>query len=50
MVMTGLYQNVTGQSPLSEHKINLLATDFFFNFSTLVFKMRVIQKPNKATL
>ena len=31
--------------------INLLATDFFFsNFSTPVFKMWVIQKPNKVAL
>ena len=31
--------------------INLLATDFFFsNFSTPVFKMWIIQKPNKVAL
>ena len=29
---------------------NLLATDFFLNFSTPVFKMWVIQKPNKVAL
>ena len=29
---------------------NLLATDFFLNFSTSVFKMWVIQKPNKVAL
>ena len=30
--------------------INLLATDFFSNFGTPVFKMWVIQKPNTVAL
>ena len=29
---------------------NLLATDFFLNFSTPVYKMWVMQKPNKVAL
>ena len=35
---------------LSNAFFNLLATDFFSNFSTPVFKMWVIQKPNKVAL
>ena len=42
--------NPTGH--VMHQQFNLLATDFFFfsNFSTSVFKMWVIQKPNKVAL
>jgi glutaredoxin-related protein len=41
----------TGSHSTHESKINLLAPElFFFNFSTPVYKMRIIQEPNKLEL
>ena len=44
------YHTVTTTSTPSSHKINLWRRIFFSNFSTPVFKMWVIRKPNKVAL